>query len=323
MNSMSLYLKQKKVQSLKQLQRLMMSPQMQQAIHLMEVPIMELSQVIQTAVEQNPILECYEEVSEEEDQEFREDEDMPPEEELSFDDNDFEILKRLDEDFRDHFSESEDYSVKRTSEEEKFKSFLEQSFSNQMSLFEYLMQQARETFETVEELKIAEEIIGNLDESGFLKTPVAEIALYKSFPENRVKEVLCGIQMFDPYGVGASDLRESLLIQLRCHKQQDSLAYKIIAYHYDDLLHNRIPKIKKGLKVTAKTIREEIEFPISHLDLHPGKSHSKKVIPYIIPDAKLAQEGETFTPIINNQYLPTVRLNKRYMKMLYDDTLSS
>ncbi|MFQ5730051.1 MAG: RNA polymerase sigma-54 factor, partial [Waddliaceae bacterium] len=237
---MFLDLRQKQSQSLKQLQRLIMSPQMQQAIHLMQIPSMELSEVLQEELEQNPVLELHEEDPDEEGKEVREDKETPPEEELTFDDDDFEIMKRLDEDFRDHFAESENYYTKRTAEEEKRKTFLEQSIPAQETLFEHLMRQAREVFEKPEEIKMAEAIIGNFDDGGFLHTPLKEIALLNSFREHRLKKILREIQKFDPNGVGASSLQESLLIQLRRCNLHETLAYKILEHYYEDLLNNQI-----------------------------------------------------------------------------------
>ncbi|NGX41799.1 MAG: hypothetical protein K940chlam7_00073, partial [Chlamydiae bacterium] len=184
------------------------------------------------------------------------------------------------------------------------------------------MQQAKETFEEQEDLEMAEEIIGNFDESGFLQTPLEEIALLNNFSEPHLKELLCEIQTFDPYGVGAATLQESLLIQLRCRQMQDTLAYKILEQHYEDLLHNRIPNIQKGLNVSVEAIQKAIEQEVSHLDLHPGTLYSKKIVQHIVPDVTLKLTEETIEVIINDEYLPTLRLNSRYMNMLNDRNLS-
>src|SRR5690606_19147117 len=136
---------------------------------LMQLPVIELSLVVEGELEQNPVLEYDETDSEEDVIENEEDMDASPEKELNFDEDDFEIMKRLDEDFRDHFGESENYYTKRTSDEEKLKSFQEQSIQSQETLYEHLMNQAKETLESPEEYAMAEAIIGNFDESGFLK----------------------------------------------------------------------------------------------------------------------------------------------------------
>lgn len=321
MCSMFFDMNQKLAPNLKQMQRLIMSPQMQQAINMMQMPVLELSTVIQNELEQNPILEYHEEKPDEGNNETNNDEETPPEQELCFKENDLEILKRLDEDFREHFSESGNYYIKRTAEEEKLKTFLEQSIPQQETLFEHLMVQSREAFETKEELSMAEAIIGNFDESGFLQTPLEEITSLNNFRVSLLKKVLLKIQTFDPFGVGGRDLQESFLIQLRCHKKKDTLAYKIIEMHFDDLLHNRIPKIQKGLQTSAQAIREDIEHQILHLDFHPGTLYSNKVVQYIIPDVTLRQDEDQLSVIINDESLPTLRLNSRYLRMLDDEKL--
>ena len=118
------------------------------------------------------------------------------------------------------------------------------------------MIQAHETFSDIEELTMAEAIIGNLDENGFLKTPLEEIALLNSFAVKKLKKLLNQIQSFEPYGIAASNLQESLLIQLRCQQKQASLAYKIIENHYEDLIHNRILNIKKNLNCSSEQISQ-------------------------------------------------------------------
>ncbi len=144
--TMSLNLQPKQTQNLKQTQLLMMMPQMQQAIHLLQIPVMELNQLIEQEMEHNPVLEYDEE---------EEDENIPPaekeievvkdnpEKDISFDEHDFNIMKKLDEEFRDHFAESGSDYVPRTSEDDKYQAFLESSICAPKTLFNHLMEQAR------------------------------------------------------------------------------------------------------------------------------------------------------------------------------------
>lgn len=319
MESIRLDQGQRQTQSLKQLQRLMNSPQMKQAINMLQVPLMELQELVELEMEQNPVLEYSEDKAEEQDS--QPEQEMPAEQELSFDDNDFEILKKLDEDFRDHFAESENYYTKRTQDEEKLKSFLEQSIPTHVSLAEHLHVQARETFDADVERQMAKEIIGYLDESGLLTTELSEIALLNNFSEQELEEVLLEIQTFEPPGVAARSLQECLLIQLRRLKLKNSLAYKIIEKHFDNLLHNRIPVISKSLKCTPEQVRAEIDHHIAPLDLHPGTLYFDPVVQNIIPDVTLNYEEDEAIIEINKEYIPSFRLNKRYMRMLEDDSL--
>ncbi|MFT4552622.1 MAG: RNA polymerase sigma-54 factor [Chlamydiales bacterium] len=329
--SMSLNLQQKNVQSLKQTQRLIMSPQMQQAIHLLQMPVMELTTMIEAEMEQNPVLEYGEEIDpddslqqdiESEIHEENQDADLPVEEEITFDDQDFGIMRRLDEEFGDHFAESGGGHTKRSSDEEKLKSYMESSICAQSSLFEHLMAQARQSLESQEDLDLAEAIIGNLDQRGFLEMPLEEISLLYEAELSKVEEVLLEIQSFEPHGVGAVDVRESLLIQLAFQGKKDSIAYKIIEKHYEDLLYNRIPLIKKSLSTTADEIQKAVHEEIARLDLYPGTWYSNEVVPHVTADVIVSRENGKLLVSIDGETLPFLKLNSKYLKMLGDNDLA-
>lgn len=314
----------KQTPSQKQTQRLMMSPQMQQAINLLQMPVLEVSTILERELQLNPVIDLNEEEDEDQqDEENLEDtvKDQRPERELSFDENDYEIMKKLDEEFRDHFSESHPFPTFRTPYEEKLKAFQEGSLCAEVSLFEFLMNQARETFQP-SEIPMAECIIGNFDENGFLKTSLEEIALLNNFSVKKLETLLKQIQTFEPYGVGASNLQESLLIQLTCQHKQDTLAYHIIEKHYEDLIHNRLPLIKKSLHCTVEEITQTLKKDISRLDLHPGLGHFQHFVQYITPDVTIEINQEVLTVQVNDDYLPPMRINKLYLRMLQDETLS-
>jgi len=321
--SMSLDLQQK--QSLKQSQRLMMSPQMQQAIHLLQMPVMELEMAIEAELRNNPVLENDRETDGEEDHFEQEDsrdgnEEQDPEREVVIDDHDFEILKRLDEEYADHFAESGSYSVKRTAEEEKLKTFMESSIKAEESLFDKLMCQAREHFDD-SDLAIAEAIIGNLDDNGFFSTPIQEFTLINGFDEEQVLLVLDEIQMFEPPGIAAKNLQKALLIQLRRQRKKNTLAYAIIEKHYNDLLRNRIPLIQRSLDVSALEIQQAVDQDIVPLDLHPAKGFCKQAAQPIIPDATIYEEDGELKVVVSEEFMPSLRFNRRYMRMLEDENL--
>ena len=332
-NSLSFELQQKPGQNIKQLQRLIMSRQMQQAIHFLQMPIMELTPLIDLELEQNPVLEYSKEEGEEleDDSDLKQleednieetlNEDSVPETELSFEEGDFEIMRRLDEDFRDHFSESGNAPVQRTSEQEELQTFLESSITSEETLFEHLMKQAKEAFDDIKQRGIAEAIIGNFDRSGFFNTPLEEVALLQKCDVEAVGKVLKVIQTFDPIGVGARSLKESLLIQMQSQGKEGSLAYKIVEGHFDDLLHNRIPSIKKGLHCTAEQIGQAVDHDIAALDLHPGTQLSHDISSFIVPDVILREDGDELIVSINDDSMPRLRLNTRYMRMLDDPAL--
>lgn len=322
----SLDLLAKQSATLKQTQRMIMAPQMQQAIHLLQMPVSELIEVLEEQFQQNPMIEFIEDDKESKSSlslEDQEDKDQLPEKELSFNENDFEILKKLDDEFRDHFSESSNYPSLQSANAEKFKTYQESLVQAETSLFEHLMIQAREIFMNPDELQMAEAIIGNFDENGFLTTSLQEIALLNQFSLKTLEKILKQIQTFEPYGIGATSLQESLLIQLSCHNKQNTLAFKIIENHYQDLIHNRIPIITKSLQVSAEDISLALKKDIARLDLHPGLGHFKHFIQYITPDATVIDEYGILRITINDDFLPAIRIPKHYLRMLKDENLSS
>lgn len=323
--SMSLNLQQKASQSLKQTQRLIMSPQMQQAIQLLQMPVMELSQVVEAEMEHNPILE-YEIADqskiEDEIEEAYLDGEFQAEEEMVFDEKDYEVLHRLDEDFGEHFAQSSNLSLKSNADEEKLRAFMESSIQRQSTLFEHLMKQARESFDSEREIDLAESIIGNFDERGFLEMPLEEIALLYNADIEELKILLSEIQNFDPVGVGACDVRECLLIQLVRQGKRNSLAYQIIDSHYQDLLYNRIPQIKKDLQASSEEIREAIDRDIAPLDLYPGTSYSSEQAPFIKADACIEKQGGKLCVKVDEETLPPIRINHQYLKMIKEESLS-
>lgn len=324
----SLELQTKQKQSLKQMQRLIMSPQMQQAITILQMPVLELSEKVEAEITENPILENSEEennqsldepnISHDEESESP---DLAPEKELHFDDQNFEILKRIDQEFRDYFNESNSGYNKPTNEEEQLKNFIESSLCKQTTLFEHLMMQAREIFSEEDERTMAEAIIGNFDHSGFFAESISEVAALNNFDEKKLLAVLQAIQQFEPHGVGAKNLQESLLLQLKSRNKEDSLAYKILSEHYRELLHNDIPRIQKALKCTRKAIAKAIECDIAKLEMHPGADFDQSIAFPIIPDATLYFEGDKLQVLVNEDRLPQLRFNRRYMRMLDDPTL--
>ncbi|MBS4164720.1 RNA polymerase sigma-54 factor [Candidatus Protochlamydia amoebophila] len=319
--SSSLQMQQK--QGMNLTQRLMMSTHMQQAIHLLQLPILELEPFIEEQVVANPLLDIIPIEKEGAFIEERTSASEKMEKEITIDDRDLAILNRLDEDYREHFAGSEATPMKRSSEEEKLKSYLENSICADPSLLEKLHQQAIDTFNNQQELAIADILIGYIDTNGFLKTPLQEICLLHTLDESAVKDVLREMQEFEPYGIAAASIQESLLIQLRCLHKEGKLAYRIIKDYYNELLHNHIPLIQKQLKCSFSEIQEAIEKDIAKLDLHPGTHFSAQTSQVLIPDVTLRQEGEKLIVDVDRDRAPTLKINRKYLRLLNDTSTSS
>lgn len=303
-------------QSLNQTQRLMMSVHMQQAIRLLQLPLAELEPFLEEQVVLNPLLEldsAHSSLPEEREEEP----DHPEEQEIVIDDRDLSILMRLEEDLKEHLATSDSMPIKRTAEEDKRKAFLENSIYAEPSLYEHLIQQAQETIEDPKELEAAQILIGYLDGRGFLTSSLEEVGALHHLEKDQLEKVLKAIQTFEPYGVGARSIQESLLIQLACQGKKETLAYRLVRDYYDELLHNYIPLIQKDVHCSYEQIQKAIE-EIAKLDLHPGASFTTifQTNRPLVPDVTLRQEGEKLIVDVERDVAPALRLNRRYLKLL-------
>ncbi|MDP1879579.1 MAG: RNA polymerase factor sigma-54 [Parachlamydiaceae bacterium] len=311
-----------------QTQRLIMSAQMQQALHLLQIPLVELESYLEEQVVQNPLLELENQSDDDLENEntleilndYENDLDSNEEKELVLSDQDLSILTKLEQDWQDHFSQNESQSLSK-SDKNKLHSYIEQSICTELSLHDQLRIESQQVFQQPEELKIAEILIGYIDQCGFLKQSISEIAQFHKIDEYKTHKILKIIQTFEPCGVGASSIQESLLIQLRSLQKEGSLAYDIVLNHYDELLHNQIPSIQKALKCSFEELKEAIEQVIAKLDLHPGTQFSRSSSQVIIPDVTLRQEDENLIVDVERDFIPSLQLNHRYLKMLENESL--
>ncbi|HSX04830.1 MAG TPA: RNA polymerase factor sigma-54 [Rhabdochlamydiaceae bacterium] len=184
------------------------------------------------------------------------------------------------------------------------------NFIKPPSLFEFLMQQARNCFRG-EDLSIAEFIIGNLDQRGFfsIKNMNGEL-----FSKEKAQIILRTIQSFDPPGIAAADLKESLLIQLIRKGKGDTLSFKIVNECFDDLLHHRISLISKVVKCTSKEIKELIQKDLFPLNLQPGAEFDQQHTLPIIPDIILENQEGKWLVEVNRKELPAIELSLNFLK---------
>ncbi len=176
---------------------------------------------------------------------------------------------------------------------------------NTPTLFEHLMVQAKMAF-SPDEISLAEKIIGSVDERGFFCHALADL-----FDEHELafaREILEKIQMFDPPGIAAFDLKSSLLLQLKLKGKEKSLAYKIIELHFEDLVHNRLPALQKNLGCTQEALQRAIFREIGGLSLQPAARFNFTPVQPILPDLILEKEEESWQIKINEESLPSFRI---------------
>ena len=267
--------------------KLVLSPQAQQSLFVLQMPILELSAWLRLQIESNPLLQLEERVS---------DRDCL-EEELDFETSSFEVLESLDDSFKTALF-PEDFP-------ERFFS-IESSVPAPCSLYESLMQQARLKFTCSEALEKAAYIIGNLDHRGFLtETDVDEA-------------ILAQIHLFDPPGIAARNLQECLLIQLSLQHKQDTVPYKLIAHHFHDLLANRLQKIALCFHISLKTLRSILQEEIAPLRFQPASSFQSHAVIPLIPDIFVEWKEGKWSIILNDRPLPqwSCAISQEYSKTM-------
>jgi len=194
------------------------------------------------------------------------------------------------------------------------------SLTKKSSLEDVLLRQLGMFAETDEELRIGQEIIGNIDENGYLKASLDEIADRLNMPIEKAEQALKLIQQFEPAGVAARTVPECLLIQLELANENDPLLRKIVESHLEDVAKKNYSHIAKTLKEPLAVI-EPLVKKMLRLDPKPGRNYSTEEIQHIIPDVVIDEKDEELEITINNEDIPTLNINKDYKEMLKNNNL--
>ena len=309
------------MQHLKLTQKLLqkLSPQQILLMKLLQVPSVALDQRIKQEIEENPALE---DLTQETDVE-----ELPSdnEKEENNSDDEFDITDFVvDDDIPEYKLHSNNYP-----EEEK----KTMPFASGVSFYELLRAQLNEGHFSEKERIIAETIIGNIDDSGYLERDVEAMVDDLAFSQNiianeeEIESVLRKIQEFEPAGVGARSLQECLILQLQRKDQDDpfiGLAIKILKRHFDAFTKKHYDKILKKEDLGEETLRSAID-EIVKLNPKPGNSLSEttKVNHYVIPDFIVTNEDNDLILTLNSRNAPELRLNKTYKQMLENYALST
>jgi RNA polymerase sigma-54 factor len=288
-------------------QKLVMTPKLQQAIKLLQMPALELQQKLKHELLNNPMLEEAEDP--EEDEDGRESEARNQDDDGEFKTGESEI------DWDRYLKDGFEMGAREMGEREVEDDHYERVPVVRSSLEDHLTTQLRMSVASPEELKIGEFIIGSLDTNGFLTCSVEEIAGFTGADADRVREVLDIIKSFDPPGVGAVDLRESLLLQLEHQGMGDSLAAKLVSEHLSDLLEKRYREIARNLKKTVKEVQAAADI-VANLDPRPGARYSSEEPRYIVPDLVVEKVGDDYVVQLNDRDVPRLRISRTYRDIL-------
>ncbi|MCB1205762.1 MAG: RNA polymerase factor sigma-54 [Verrucomicrobiae bacterium] len=291
-------------QSLQQQQTI--APQMQQSLQLLQTPTLELRQLIQQELVQNPTLE-------EESTDISLDEASTPGEEDDFE-REFAELSQLDEEWREYMAQSRLSAPRREDADERHQ-FMMDSIVEPITLQDHLLNQLSFAEVSPRIREIATMLIGNIGDNGFLQVSLEDLCFDLGIPIHDLEEAKGLVQSFDPVGIGAVDLRDCLLIQLERLGKHHSLEYRIIDHHLDDLARKRYPQIAKKLSVTPEQITKAAEF-IATLDPRPGSRFSEDHNTFVTPDVTVERIGGEWVVSMNNEQIPRLRISNAYKDLM-------
>ena len=281
-----------------------LAPQLQQSLQILQVPMLELRNLIQQEIQANPVLE--EEITEPSIEDRQREQDEFKEE--------FERLAKLDEEWRDYMAQNNSYSSKSQEDEERRQFFFDSIISHE-TLQQHLMEQLNNGDLGGDDRKTAELIIGNIDDIGFLQSQPEEMAQNTGVALEDLQRVLEVIQTFHPVGVGSRDLRDCLLIQLRRIGKEQSLEYRIVDKHLDDLGKRRFPEIARRLGTTVEQVQRCANF-IATLDPKPGQIFAPDPNNYVLPDVDVVKIGAEYQITLNGEQIPHLRISNTYKDLM-------
>ena len=288
-----------------------LAPQLQQSLLILQAPLLELRNLVQQEMETNPVLE---ELAVEPSTEEAGESDAAADAQFK---EEFDKLAKLDEEWRDYMAQSSSYTG-RSQEAEDKRQFFFDSIPTQETLQQHLMGQLNQTVLNANDRKTAELIIGNIDDNGFLQTTPEEMALNTGIPKEDFEHMLTLIQSFYPPGVGARDLRECLLIQLKREGKQNSLEYKIIGDHMQDLGKRRFPEIARRMGISAEQV-QKCANNIAQLDPRPGAIFAEAPKNYVLPDVTVEKVNGNYQVILNGEQIPHLRISNTYKDIMAQD----
>ena len=316
----------------RQVQRLILAPALQQAIKLLPLTNLELIEIIDSELSQNPMLECEEETVEknivektegkEKDTEGKEKEKEEKEKEKLETREDQEEESSMesqgeveDSEYESYFQEYFDDGFRPYFSEKKESLSLENIVSKSPSLWDHLNWQANLTFFDSEDKEIAQYIIGNINEDGYLTVSVEEISKTSDASVEKINEIREKIKNFDPVGIGSLDLKETLLAQMDYFQIQDEITREIIDQYLHLLEKSDYSHLAKLLGIPLSDVKHHIEV-IKGLNPSPGRKYSGGKTFYVVPDIIVSKEGDELKIVLNNEGLPRLRINSYYKKLL-------
>lgn len=313
--------------NLQQTQKQTLSPQLQHAVKLLQMPSLELISKIQEELAENPFLEeKYEDLSGEEktDNRNKEVEDYSP---LDIDIKDNKINENSNNESVEHiFEDSSDFSYTKKSNyndnPNSKQSFLENAIAVNVSLYDHLTSQLELSNASEEQFTIAMAIISSLDAEGYFRVPIKEFAESMDTTEDEVLETLDIVQEFDPPGIAAKDLQDCLMIQLRGMQDPDPILVELIRDYFKLVEKKKLKELATKLDLSMDQLKIYLK-ELSNFEPIPARQFDTKTVKYVVPDIIIQRVEGGFSIALNDGFLPSLKINNFYKKVLKTEELKS
>ena len=311
----------------KQTQSQVLAPQLRHSLKILQVAAQDLGITIQEELQTNPSLEemPMDGVSLDDgafngsDGENPEQESASQNEELKFDET-FEILSKIDQDWREHLSEASS-GQSFTSEDAERRDHFFDSLVNETSLQEHLLSQASLSDISPKDCEAIEYLVGSLDNNGFLNTPLSDLALVSGMSLGEMQSAHQTLKSFDPPGIGAFDFQDCLATQLELQGLRNSDAYEMVQNHFKLLTRRRIPDIARKVWINSDEVQAAID-DIALLDPAPGRRFSEDTNRSVLPDVVVERDEDKWKVTLNSDYIPRLRISPSYKEMIARGQLS-
>ena len=299
-------------------QNLVITPQLQQAIKLLQMSRLELESQVRNELEENPILEEAEVLKEEDFQRTKEAEAQTQGSNESGEAGATDSVQdpqKQDEFEWESYLETQHKAPREASHGNEEIMNYENLISATQTLHDHLYWQVKMTGFSEREEKAADAIIAHIDDDGYLKVPLAQISDEEKIPLEDLEDALSLIHEFDPPGVGARDLKECLLIQARILEEDTNDLVHLLNSHLKDLEKKNYEAIAKGLNRSLEEVIEICKI-IYAMEPKPGRSYSGTETQYVTPDVYVYKVGDDYSVSLNEDGLPKLKISNYYKNML-------
>ena len=292
-----------------------LTPQQIQSLRVLTANALELQSVVEQELAQNPVIELeepeYDQIIPEDVPAEKADRDRAGE-----DDDDEDTLKALLEYTAAGAAPQELILPPDPSDDaEQRRNEMFESLADRESMQEHLIAQLRLAAKDETEFRIGEAIIGSIDETGYLKTHPADIAMAECCSMDEVESLLKMIQTFDPPGIGARDLRECLILQIAPEDPDAEDLRRLITDHLEDIGKMRLSAMCESMELPPEAI-EKLIAKIRKFNPFPGGSVEQEPPQYIHVDAEIVPDGDEFKVIVSEREIPRIRISEYYLEML-------